>query len=209
MIDMTWIYENRWQIGALLADHLQLVGLSLLIGSTAAAAMVLLVVWRPGLSRPLTYACGILFTVPSLALFILLMPFTGLSKTTSVIGLSAYSLLIILQNSLAGFDSTPAEIQEEARALGYTRFQRFLSVELPLAMPTVAAGLRTTAVTLIGLVTVTAVIGQGGLGELFVTGLALDFPTPVIVSLTLTVAMALLFDYVFSVAIRVTFPWQR
>lgn len=209
MIDVQWVQENRWQIALLLLDHLTLVGCSLLIGTLVAAAMILLVLWKPMLSRPLTYVSGVLFTIPSLALFILLMPLTGLSKTTSVIGLSAYSLLIILQNTLAGFDNAPAEVLEEARALGYTRFQRFLGVELPLAMPTIVAGLRSTAVTLIGLVTVTAVIGQGGLGQLFVLGLSLDFSTPVIVSLVLTIALALFFDFTFYVAQKRLFPWER
>ncbi|ROM70823.1 quaternary ammonium transporter [Pseudomonas brassicacearum] len=209
MIDSAWVYENGWQILMLLVDHFQLVGLSLFIGAVATALMVLMVLWQPSLSRPLIYISGVLFTIPSLALFILLMPLTGLSKTTSIIGLSAYSLLIILQNALAGFDNTPTEILEEARALGYTRFQRFVSVELPLAMPTIVAGLRTTAVTLIGMVTVTAVIGQGGLGQLFITGLTLDFSTPVIVSLILTVAIALFFDFAFYIAGKYLFPWER
>ncbi|AUM70539.1 ABC transporter permease [Pseudomonas fluorescens] len=209
MIDSAWVCENGWQILMLLVDHFQLVGLSLFIGAVATALMVLMVLWQPSLSRPLTYISGVLFTIPSLALFIFLMPLTGLSKTTSIIGLSAYSLLIILQNALAGFDNTPAEILEEARAMGYTRFQRFVSVELPLAMPTIVAGLRTTAVTLIGMVTVTAVIGQGGLGQLFVTGLTLDFSTPVIVSLILTVAVALFFDFAFYIAEKYLFPWER
>lgn len=209
MIDSAWVYENGWQILMLLMDHFQLVGLSLFIGAVATALMVLMVLWQPSLSRPLIYISGVLFTIPSLALFILLMPLTGLSKTTSIIGLSAYSLLIILQNALAGFDNAPAEILEEARALGYTRFQRFVSVELPLAMPTIVAGLRTTAVTLIGMVTVTAVIGQGGLGQLFITGLTLDFSTPVIVSLILTVAVALFFDFAFYIAEKYLFPWER
>jgi osmoprotectant transport system permease protein len=209
MIDAAWVYENGWQISMLLVDHLMLVGCSLVIGAAAAAVMVLLVLWQPFLSRPLIYLSGVLFTIPSLALFILLMPLTGLTKTTSIIGLSAYSLLIILQNTLAGFDSAPAEILEEARALGYTRSQRFFAVELPLAMPTIVAGLRTTGVTLIGLVTVTAIIGQGGLGQLFVTGLTLDFPTPVVVSLVLTVALALVFDFAFNVAEKLLFPWER
>jgi osmoprotectant transport system permease protein len=209
MIDAAWVYENGWQISMLLVDHLLLVGCSLVIGAAAAAVMVLLVLWQPFLSRPLIYLSGVLFTIPSLALFILLMPLTGLTKTTSIIGLSAYSLLIILQNTLAGFDSAPAEILEEARALGYTRSQRFFAVELPLAMPTIVAGLRTTGVTLIGLVTVTAIIGQGGLGQLFVTGLTLDFPTPVVVSLVLTVALALVFDFAFNVAEKLLFPWER
>lgn len=108
MIDWSWIVENWQQIGQLLVDHIQLVTLGLCIGMLLAGAMVLLTLWQPGLARPMIYVCGILFTIPSLALFILIMPFTGLSKTTAVIGLSLYSLLIVLQNTLAGLASNPA-----------------------------------------------------------------------------------------------------
>lgn len=141
MIDWSWIVENWQQIGQLLVDHIQLVTLGLCIGMLLAGAMVLLALWQPGLARPMIYVCGLLFTIPSLALFILIMPFTGLSKTTAVIGLSLYALLIVLQNTLAGLASNPADVLEEARALGYTRMQRFLGVELPLALPALFGGL--------------------------------------------------------------------
>ncbi|WP_095097597.1 ABC transporter permease [Pseudomonas sp. Irchel 3A5] len=209
MIDWSWIVENGQQIGQLLIDHIQLVILGLCTGVLLAGAMVLLTLWHPGLARPMIYVCGILFTIPSLALFILIMPFTGLSKTTAVIGLSLYSLLIVLQNTLAGLASNPADVLEEARALGYTRMQRFLGVELPLALPALLAGLRTTSVTLVGLVTVTALIGQGGLGQLFITGLAQSFTTPVAVSLVLTVMLALGFDFLFYSINKWLLPWVR
>lgn len=209
MIDWAWVGDNWRDIAGLLIDHIQLVVLAMLIGLVLAGVMVLLTLWKPALTRPLIYLCGILFTVPSLALFILIMPFTGLTKTTSVIGLSVYSLLIILQNLLAGLANGPADILEEARALGYKRMQGFFGVELPLAVPSLLAGLRTTAVTLVGLVTVTAVIGQGGLGQLFVTGLNLSFTTPVVISLALTVALALSFDGLFYVLEKKLILWGR
>ncbi|ALI09352.1 MULTISPECIES: ABC transporter permease [Pseudomonas] len=209
MIDWSWILENWQQIGQLLFDHIQLVTLGLFIGMLLAGAMVLLTLWKPGLAQPMIYISGILFTIPSLALFILIMPFTGLSKTTAVIGLSLYALLIVLQNTLAGLASNPPDVLEEARALGYTRMQRFLGVELPLALPSLLAGLRTTAVTLVGLVTVTALIGQGGLGQLFITGLAQSFTTPVAVSLVLTVMLALCFDFLFYSINKWLVPWVR
>jgi osmoprotectant transport system permease protein len=209
MIDWSWIRDNWRQIVGFLIDHIQLVMLGMSLGTVLASAMVLLALWRPALARSLIYISGILYTVPSLALFILLMPFTGLTKTTSVIGLSLYSLLIILQNVLVGIANAPQDILEEARALGYTRVQRFFGVELPLAVPSLLAGLRTTAVTLVGLVTVTAVIGQGGLGQLFVTGLTLSFTTPVVVSLALTVVLALSVDFVFYAIDKVLVPWVR
>ncbi|MFJ5296588.1 ABC transporter permease [Pseudomonas sp. NPDC088368] len=209
MIDTEWVSDNIPMILGLLADHLQLVALSMLLGTLIASVMILLTLWLPTLSRPLTYISGILFTIPSLALFILLMPITGLSKTTSVIGLSVYSLLIILQNTLAGLASTSPVVLQEARAIGYTRLQGFLAVELPLAIPYLFGGLRTTAVTLVGLVTVTAIIGQGGLGQLFVTGLTLSFSTPVIISLVLTVLLAISVDFAFYSAEKRLFPWVR
>jgi osmoprotectant transport system permease protein len=209
MIDWSWINDNWRQIVGFLIDHVQLVVLGMSLGTVLASAMVLLALWKPTMARSLIYISGILYTVPSLALFILLMPFTGLTKTTSVIGLSLYSLLIIMQNFLVGIASAPVDVLEEARALGYTRVQRFFGVELPLAIPSLLAGLRTTAVMLVGLVTVTAVIGQGGLGQLFVTGLTLSFSTPVVVSLVLTVLLALSFDFLFYAIDKVLVPWVR
>jgi osmoprotectant transport system permease protein len=209
MFDSGWVMDNRMLILGLLVQHLQLMGASLLLGTVLACLMVAFALWFPAFSRPLKYLSSVLFTVPSLALFILLMPLTGLSKTTSVIGLSVYSLLIIVQNLLAGLESNPADVLEEARALGYTRLQGFFAIELPLALPSFIAGLRTTAITLVGLVTVTALIGQGGLGQLFITGLTLDFTTPVIVSLVLTMALALTLDGLFYLVESWLFPWRR
>ena len=131
-------------------------------------------------------------------------------KTLRDIPLSVLDLSPIIEGgTVADSFRNSVDLAQHVEALGYTRFQRFVSVELPLAMPTIVAGLRTTAVTLIGLVTVTAVIGQGGLGQLFVTGLTLDFSTPVIVSLVLTVALALFFDFAFYIAEKLLFPWER
>lgn len=209
MIDFSWVMDNSSQIVSLLLDHLLFVASSLAIGTAIASAMVLLTLRWPALATPFLSISGLLFTIPSLAMFILLMPFTGLSKTTSVIGLSLYSLLIVLQNVLAGLASNPQDIIEEARALGHTRWQTFIHVELPLAMPAFLAGLRTTAVSLVGLVTVTAIIGQGGLGQLFITGLTLGFTTPVVVSLALTVALALCLDAGFWAVEKAVIRWER
>ncbi len=135
-----------------------------------------------------------LFTIPSLALFILLLPFTGLSLTTSLIGLTLYSLLILLRNVLAGMEKLPQAALESARALGYTRGFRFFDIELWLLLPSLFAGLRIASVTLVGLVTVTALIGQGGLGQLLLAGFNQDFLTPIVVSLVLSLLLSLVFD---------------
>ncbi|QKJ85243.1 L-proline glycine betaine ABC transport system permease protein ProW [Paramixta manurensis] len=208
-MDWQWIMDNRATIGALLLDHLQLVGLALLFGTLLTLLFILLTLRWPALSQPLLYLSGLLFTIPSLALFILLMPLTGLSKTTSVIGLTLYSLLILLRNVLTGLSQLPPLVLEAARAQGYTRLFRFFDVELPLVVPALLAGLRIASVTLVGLVTVTALIGQGGLGQLLLTGFTLSFATPIVVSLVLTVVISTVLDGLFVMLGRIAAPWSR
>lgn len=209
MVDWQWILDNRMTIGALLWQHIQLVAIPLFFGTLLTGLLIGLTLRWPKAAQPLLYLCGVLFTIPSLALFILLLPFTGLSLTTSVIGLTLYSLLILLRNTLAGIEKLPAAVLESARALGYTRGYRFFDIELHLLAPSLFAGLRIASVTLVGLVTVTALIGQGGLGQLLLAGFNQDFITPVIVSLALSLVLSLLFD---SLIARVGYwltPWTR
>ncbi len=181
-------------IGELMLQHLQMVLLSLAMGTVLTAIMLLLSIAWPALAGPLISLSGVLFTIPSLALFILLLPWTGLSITTAVIGLTLYSLLILLRNVLAGMQKLPADVLESGRALGYTRFGRFIEVELFLILPALFAGLRIASVTLVGLVIVTALIGQGGLGQLMILGFNQNFLTPILVSLALSLVLSLFLD---------------
>ncbi|MFK3705898.1 ABC transporter permease [Klebsiella sp. NPDC088457] len=209
MIDWRWIVDNDVMIGELLWQHTQLVCVSLLFATLLTGALIGLTLRWPAAAQPLIYLCGILFTIPSLALFILLLPFTGLSLTTSVIGLTLYSLLILVRNVVAGIEKLPAAVLESARALGYTRGYRFIDIELHLLAPALFAGLRIAAVTLVGLVTVTALIGQGGLGQLLLAGFNQDFLTPIVVSLALSLMLSLVLD---SLIARVGYwitPWAR
>ncbi|HBT4721681.1 TPA: ABC transporter permease subunit [Klebsiella quasipneumoniae subsp. similipneumoniae] len=194
MIDWQWVTDNLDTIGELMLQHLQMVLLSLAMGTVLTAIMLLLSIVCPALSGPLISLSGVMFTIPSLALFILLLPWTGLSMTTAVIGLTLYSLLILLRNVLAGMQKLPADVLESGRALGYTRFGRFIEVELFLILPALFAGLRIASVTLVGLVIVTALIGQGGLGQLMILGFNQNFLTPILVSLALSLVLSLLLD---------------
>lgn len=194
MIDWQWVTDNFEMIGELMLQHLQMVLISLAMGTLLTAAMLLLSIVWPALSGPLISLSGVLFTIPSLALFILLLPWTGLSVTTAVIGLTLYSLLILLRNVLAGMQKLPADVLESGRALGYTRFGRFIEVELFLILPALFAGLRIASVTLVGLVIVTALIGQGGLGQLMILGFNQNFLTPILVSLALSLVLSLGLD---------------
>ena len=198
MIDWVWTLDNSSMIVELTLQHLQMVVLSLALGTVLTALMLLLAIIWPALSNPLMTLSSVLFTIPSLALFILLLPWTGLSMTTSVIGLTLYSLLILLRNVLAGLQKLPTEILESARALGYTRFGRFIDIEIFLILPALFAGLRIASVTLIGLVIVTALIGQGGLGQLMILGFNQNFLTPIFISLGLSLLLSLLFDLIIT-----------
>lgn len=209
MIDWQWIVDNQGPIAALLWQHTLLVAVSLFFGTVLTGVLIGLTLRWPASAPALLGLCGVLFTIPSLALFILLIPFTGLSLTTSAIGLTLYSLLILLRNVVAGIEKLPPDVLESARALGYTRWYRFVDVELHLIIPSLFAGLRIASVTLVGLVTVTALIGQGGLGQLLLSGFNQDFLTPIVVSVVLSLVLSFIFD---SLIARLGYwitPWAR
>ncbi|MFJ2975348.1 ABC transporter permease [Kluyvera sp. NPDC087067] len=209
MIDWQWIADNQGPIAALLWQHTLLVVISLFFGTVLTGVLIGLTLRWPASAPTLLGLCGVLFTIPSLALFILLIPFTGLSLTTSVIGLTLYSLLILLRNVVAGIEKLPSDVLESARALGYTRWNRFVDVELHLIIPSLFAGLRIASVTLVGLVTVTALIGQGGLGQLLLSGFNQDFLTPIVVSVVLSLVLSFIFDSLIARLGYWVTPWAR
>ncbi|WP_438766268.1 ABC transporter permease [Kushneria sp. TE3] len=204
-----WVASNSSQITAALLQHVQLVGLALLFGFLIAFPLALLAVRWPRLYGPSLAVTGVMFTIPSLALFILLMPFTGLSMATSLIGLTIYTLLILFRNIVQGLRGVSPSVREAARALGYTPARRLFAVELPIALPVIVAGIRIAAVTIIGMVTVTALIGQGGLGQLFITGFTLSFATPLIIGFVLSVVLAVAVDLALVGILYWLTPWQR
>ena len=138
-----------------------------------------------------------------------LIPWTGLSRTTALVPLVAYTLLILIRNIVAGLDGVPPEVREAAQGMGYRRLRQLFSVELPLALPAIVAGIRIATVTTIGLITVTALIGQGGLGQFMIDGFQRDFRTPLTVGITLSVALAVIADLLLVGAQRLVSPWAR
>src|SRR6266851_10345340 len=151
---------------------------------------------------------GGLYTIPSLALFALLVPWTGLTVLTAEIGLVAYTLLILVRNIVVGLDGVPPDVRDAAAGMGYRPVRQLLQVELPLALPVIVAGLRIATVTTIGLVTITALIGQGGLGQLLLDGLQRDFRTPLVVGSALSVGLAIVADVLLATTQRVLTPWR-
>jgi osmoprotectant transport system permease protein len=196
-------------IWAATVEHLQLTGIALGVGFVLSIVLsVIALRWR-GSYPPITGFAGILYAIPSLALFALLVPVTGFTVLTAEIGLVGYTLLILIRNIVAGVDGVPAAVKEAADGMGYQPLKRFFAVDLRLATPAIIAGLRIASVTTIGLVTVTFVIGFGGYGGLINDGLSRDFNTPVVVGATLSIVMALAFDLVFVVLERLVTPWNR
>ena len=214
--DWTWFDDgNIDRLRELLVEHLQLTVLAMLFGLLIAVPLAVVAVrWRR-LYSPLLNVTGLLFTVPSAALFVLLLavlpqtdPF-GLQIGTSLIGLTIYTLLILFRNTVAGLDSVPREVTESATAMGYTPGRRLLQVEFPLALPVIIAGVRIATVTTIGLVTVTAFIGQGGLGQLFITGFQRQYTMEVAVGLVLSIVLAVVADLALVWLERALTPWSR
>jgi osmoprotectant transport system permease protein len=204
-----WIASHVPQIAARVQEHLVLVGIAVSVGLAIAFALAVAALWRPRLYAPILWITGTLYTIPSLALFALLIPFTGLSLWTAEIGLVSYTLLILVRNIVAGIRGVPADVRESATAMGYGAAARFLRVELPIALPAIVAGIRLATVTTIGLVTVTAVIGQGGLGALILDGLILFFATPLVVGAFLSIGLAVVADAALALAQRAATPWAR
>ena len=150
-----------------------------------------------------------LYTIPSLALFAFLVPFTGLSLLTAEIGLVSYTLLILTRNIVTGLDAVPAEVREAADGMGYSPARRLVAVELPLAVPLIVAGMRIATVTTIGLVMVTALIGEGGLGQVMLRGFNLQIFEEVYAGAVITIALAVVADLLLVGLQRVLTPWSR
>jgi osmoprotectant transport system permease protein len=208
-----WVLNHLDDIWDRTVEHLLLTGIAITVGiviSLALSVVALRYRWTYG---PITWSTGVLYTIPSLALFAFLVPITGLSILTAEIGLVSYTLLILIRNMVAGINGVPAATVESARGMGYTNRGLFLAVELPLALPVIIAGVRIAAVTTIGLVTVTALIGQGGLGFFILRGLSLFYSpigtTQIVVGTVVSVALAIAVDLSLVGIERLAAPWSR
>ncbi len=201
--------RHTGDIWAATSEHIVLTLVAVAIG-LAIAFPLGLVAWRSLGSREWIFGVtGTLYVIPSLALFAILVPFLGLTILTAEVGLVGYTLLILVRNIVVGLDSVPPEVREAARGMGYSGGKQLLSVELPLALPAIMAGIRIATVTTIGLVTVTALIGEGGLGRLILQGLIDDFKTPLVIGASLSVVLAVVADLGLALLQRAITPWAR
>ena len=209
LIDWSWLASHTSTIAHLAGQHVKLTAIAVAIGLAISFPVGVVAYRHRKVYAPVSSFAGILYTIPSLALFALLVPYTGLSTVTAEIGLVSYTLLILIRNIVAGLHGVPTDVREAARGMGYTDRQLLWRVEVPLAMPVIIAGIRIATVTTIGLVTVTALIGQGGLGALILQGYRQDFSTPATVGAVLSVLLAVAADVVLLAIQRVLTPWTK
>lgn len=208
-INWDWLSTHIPLVLDALQQHVTLTAIAVLAGLAISLPLGIAAhSWRP-LRNPVLATFGILYTIPSIALFSFFVPYTGLSATTAEIGLISYTLLILARNVVVGLEAVPPEVIDAANGMGYRPLSRLLRIELPLAVPAIMAGVRVATVTTIGLVTITAVIGEGGLGQLILKGLIENFHTPLVVATVLSIVMALVADLVLAGASRLAVPWSR
>ena len=190
-------------------SHLALTAVSVAIGLVLALPLGVLAFRSPRARSLVLGTSTALYTIPSLAMFSLLLPLTGLTATTVVVGLVLYSLTILVRNVLAGLLAVPREVVESATGMGYSPMSLLLKVQLPLALPALFAGLRVATVSTVALTTVGAILGNGGLGNLIYSGLRTQFQAEVLTATVLVVALAVVADVLLLGVQRAVTPWQR
>jgi len=209
LIQWDWIASHLDEFAFRLGEHVELTVIAVGVGFVIAFALSLLILRVPRAEGPITWITGTLYTIPSLALFALLIPYTGLTILTAEIGLVGYTLLIFINNIVRGIRGVPADVREAAVGMGYTPRDVLWRIELPLAAAVIIAGTRVATVSTIGLVTVTALIGQGGFGFLILIGLQRFFTTELIAGAVLSVALAVVADALLVLLQRRLTPWAQ
>jgi osmoprotectant transport system permease protein len=205
-----WFFDNfSSRFEPRLIEHIELTAIAVGIGSAIAFTAAILAYKKNWFETPFSLFSAFMYTIPSLALFELLVPITGINRLTAEIGLVSYTLLILFRNTLTGLRAVPQASLEAAQAMGLTSRQSLIRVELPLAVPAIMAGLRIATVTTISLVTVAAYIGAGGLGAPIFDAIQTGFKTEFIAAGALAVALAIVIDVLLVLVERAITPWSR
>ena len=204
-----WARENIDSFATPAQQHVELVAISVVAGFAIAFFLALVAHRRRWLQPPLLAATGVIYTVPSLAFFFLLLPVTGLGRDTVIIALSAYTLQIIYRNAITGLANVPSAAKDAARGMGMSERQILWRVELPLAVPEIVAGLRIATVSTVALATFAVFINGGGLGVKIYGSGNLTFPTSIVIAGGLAMLMAFAFDLILLGIQRYATPWRR
>ncbi|MFI6829369.1 MULTISPECIES: ABC transporter permease [unclassified Kribbella] len=209
---MTWIGDNLGLIWEQLREHIYLSIVPVILGLLISVPLGYIAVRFNWLANPLIAFGGVLYSLPSIALFIVIPAILGtkvLSTVNIIIALTIYTVSLLIRNVIDGLRSVPVEVRQSAVAVGYSPLHRLMAIDLPIAVPVIFAGLRVVTVANISMVSIGAVIGIGGLGELFTLGFQKDFLTPVVVGVVLSLLLALVADVVLVTSQRLLTPWAH
>lgn len=209
-IELDWVFGHLGMLAQRIGEHLLVTLIAVVVGFAISFVLALVARRYPRTYGPILAVSGVFYAIPSIALFVLFIPITGLSLLTAEIALVGYTLVILVRNIVTGLRAVPAEVIEAARGMGYTDRQRLWRIELPIALPVIVAGVRIATVTTIGLVTIATLIGMGGLGYLIVNiGLQRRFPTATITGVVIVVLLSTIVDLGLQLLQRRLTPWAR
>ncbi|HEY6812990.1 MAG TPA: ABC transporter permease [Propionibacteriaceae bacterium] len=211
-LDWAWIERNLPMIGSLLVEHIILAVLPVLIAFVVSLPLGYLVHRTKRAANIILAFLGVIYSIPSLALFVMMPLILGtkiLDPVNIVVALAIYSTALLVRSVVDGLRAVPPAVRQSATAVGYGWPRRLFGVELPLAMPVIFAGLRVVTVSNIALVSVAVLVGSGALGKLFDLGFASYFYTPIIIALILMLTLSLIFDALILLIERGTLPWLR
>lgn len=209
---MRWLWENLDLVLGLTLDHARLSIIPILVALIASIPLGYLASRSRFLRGAILFVSGVLFTIPSIALFILLPPILGtriLDETNIVVALSIYGVALMARGGADAFASVSTDVTYSSRAIGFSRLGRFLSVELPLAGPVLLANIRVVAVSTVSLLSVGSLIGVESLGSLFLNGYQRSFATEIVIGIVFTILLAIAFDRALVLLGRVLMPWTR
>jgi len=204
-----YVKDRHSEIVDATVQHLEITVLAVLLGVVIAFPLALVARRLPRLESTILGVSTAIYTIPSLALLPLMVPFTGLSMTTVVIGLGLYALTILVRAMLDGFRSVPADVVESAVGLGYGRTRLLFRIELPLALPVMMAGLRVATVSTVALTTIGTLVSYGGLGNLISHGVQRNFRAELVTAAVLCVVLSVLLDALIVLLQRLATPWSR
>ena len=208
-VNWDWLSHHIPVVTQALIQHIELSAIAVGAGLAIALPLGVVAQRRRALRSIIFTVFDVFYTIPSIAVFVFLIPYTQLTLATAEVPLIGYAVLILARNVMVGLDAVPKDVLDAADGMGYRPLARLLRIELPLALPTIFAGLRIATVTTIGLVTVAALIGWGGLGELILQGFNDSFHTPLVVGMVLSIALAFVADLGLAATQRLSLPWSR
>ena len=208
-VDWSWIVRNSDLLAALTREHLLLSLVPIILGTVIAVPLGVVCARWTALYGPTLVVSIVLFAIPSLVLFIFLLPVTGISRLTAIVPLTIYTVSLLLRSVVDGIRSVDPAVRQFATAIGYTGLHRIIRVDLPIAVPVVLGGLRVASMATIGMVTVASLIGIPSLGNLFVDGTQRHFMTPILLGILLVTCFAVVVDLGLVLVQRRLTPWAQ